>query len=154
LLVLLVIDWQTMLLPDALTLPLLWAGLLLAGGITLSEALRSLFANLYWFSGIRIGVRFRATMFAVVYHRVLRLRNLSGYAVGELVNLSSNDGQRLYDAATLFSFVFITLLLNLCVVVANWWLVGPWALIGSLVYFLVIPLQVGASLSYLIFSPI
>lgn len=30
LLVLLVIDWQTMLLPDALTLPLLWAGLLLA----------------------------------------------------------------------------------------------------------------------------
>lgn len=30
LLVLLVIDWQTMLLPDALTLPLMWAGLLLA----------------------------------------------------------------------------------------------------------------------------
>jgi leader peptidase (prepilin peptidase)/N-methyltransferase len=28
--VLLVIDWQTMLLPDALTLPLMWAGLLLA----------------------------------------------------------------------------------------------------------------------------
>ncbi len=30
LLVLLVIDWQTMLLPDTLTLPLMWAGLLLA----------------------------------------------------------------------------------------------------------------------------
>jgi leader peptidase (prepilin peptidase)/N-methyltransferase len=30
LLVLLVIDWQTMLLPDVLTLPLLWVGLLLA----------------------------------------------------------------------------------------------------------------------------
>jgi len=42
LLVLLVIDWQTMLLPDAMTLPLLWAGLLLASvnatGISLNQA--------------------------------------------------------------------------------------------------------------------
>lgn len=37
LLILSIIDWQTMLLPDALTLPLMWAGLLLAswGGVTL-----------------------------------------------------------------------------------------------------------------------
>jgi hypothetical protein len=35
-------------------------------------------------------------MFVVVYNRVTRLRNLSGYACGELVNMSSNDGQRLF----------------------------------------------------------
>jgi hypothetical protein len=121
-----------------------WAGLLLALGVTLSELLRSAFANNYWFMAICLGTRLRSLMFALVYHRVLRLRNLSGYAVGELVNLCSNDGQRLYDMCTLASFLYIMLVLNVCVLGLAVWLVGPWAIVGSCVYLLVLPLQVRA----------
>ena len=37
-----------------------------------------------------------ATLIGVVYHKAIQLRDLSGYTVGELVNLSSNDGQRMF----------------------------------------------------------
>jgi len=32
----------------------------------------------------------------LVYEKAIKLRDLSGYTVGELVNICSNDGQRLF----------------------------------------------------------
>ena len=33
---------------------------------------------------------------ALVFKKAIKLRDLSGYSVGELINICSNDGQRLY----------------------------------------------------------
>jgi len=44
------------------------------------------------------------------YTKALRLRDLSGYSIGELVNICSNDGQRIFDAGMYFPFVYVATL--------------------------------------------
>jgi leader peptidase (prepilin peptidase)/N-methyltransferase len=74
LLVLLVIDWQTMLLPDALTLPLMWAGLLLASvgatAVTLNHAVWGAAAGYLVLYGLAWGFK--------------RLRGMEGMGGGDL----------------------------------------------------------------------
>jgi leader peptidase (prepilin peptidase)/N-methyltransferase len=69
-----VIDWQTMLLPDALTLPLMWAGLLLASvgatAVTLNHAVWGAAAGYLVLYGLAWGFK--------------RLRGMEGMGGGDL----------------------------------------------------------------------
>eukprot|EP00051_Salpingoeca_urceolata_P018547 m.260888 g.260888 ORF g.260888 m.260888 type:complete len:1419 (-) comp19220_c0_seq3:108-4364(-) len=116
-------------------------GVGLAIGMLLSELMRSVAAHAYWFAAIRVAVKLRSTMYGLVYSKALVLRDLSGYTVGELVNLCSNDGQRMFDATTLVPFVYISAVMTVVVLVLSWLFVGPFALVGCLVFVLMLPLQ-------------
>eukprot|EP00045_Choanoeca_perplexa_P015068 m.182226 g.182226 ORF g.182226 m.182226 type:complete len:1453 (+) comp16881_c0_seq1:165-4523(+) len=116
-------------------------GVFLALGMALSEALRSIFAHQYWVLAATLGTNLRTMMYGVVYHKAIQLRDLSGYTVGELVNLSSNDGQRMFDSATLIFFIGTSLLMTIIVVIVTTLFVGPFAILGCGIYILFIPLQ-------------
>ncbi|EDQ90078.1 uncharacterized protein MONBRDRAFT_82, partial [Monosiga brevicollis MX1] len=116
-------------------------GVFLAIGYVICEALRSLFAHQYWCVQTTIGTGLRSMMYGAVYHKAIQLRDLSGYSVGELVNLSSSDGQRLFDASTMTCFIGTSLLMTIVVVVVTSLYVGPFAILGCSIYVFMIPLQ-------------
>ena len=76
-----------------------------------------------------------------MYEKVLCLRDLGQYSVGELVNICSNDSQRVFDAATFSAFIYVSLMTGLGVMVASALVLGPAAIVGCAVFFLVIPIQ-------------
>ncbi|EDQ86995.1 uncharacterized protein MONBRDRAFT_10377, partial [Monosiga brevicollis MX1] len=77
-----------------------------------------------------------------VYRKSLRLRDLGRYSVGELVNICSNDSQRVHDAAVFSAFIYIALVTGLAVMVSSSLVLGPAALARVFVFFLMIPIQV------------
>lgn len=117
-------------------------GIFLALGMIVSDSLRSIFAHQYWQKAQGLGSDMRTLMYAVVYRKAIELRDLSGYSVGELSNLCSNDGQRFYDACTNVMFMYSTIIMVVVVIVATTLMVGYFALLGCGVYLLFIPLQV------------
>ncbi len=78
----------------------------------------------------------------MVYKKAVSVRDLSGYTVGELVNLSSNDSQRVHDAGVFLMFVYATLLSTAVVLGLGIWLIGPSVIAGCFSFFLVFPIQV------------
>lgn len=117
-------------------------GIFLALGMAGSEAMRSAFAHQYWMFATTVGTNLRSLMYAVVYRKAIELRDLSGYSVGELSNLCSNDGQRFYDAATFAFFIYTSAIMTIVVVVTSALFIGPYAILGCGIYILFLPLQV------------
>ncbi|XP_026681209.1 multidrug resistance-associated protein 9-like [Diaphorina citri] len=89
--------------------------------------------------------RLRAACMGLLYKKVIRLNSLGNKSVGELINLFSNDSQRIYDM-TLFAPLIaggpLTLLLGGYYI---YWLLSPWALSGILVFIIFYPVQYGLS---------
>ena len=109
-------------------------GIFLAFGMMCSDTCRSVLAHQYWHSGSKLGSNLRSLMYSVVYRKAIELRDLSGYTVGELTNLCSNDGQRFYDACTDSFFIYSSFLMTIVVVITSSIMIGPYALVGCAVY--------------------
>ena len=126
------------------TEPSVGYGIALVVGMFLSEFFRSLFVNQYWFLTARISTQFRSIIFALVYSKAVRLRDLCGYSVGELVNICTNDGQRVFDAGSYSSFVYVAVITTIAASVITSLVLSPAALLGCLIFLLTFPLQVRA----------
>lgn len=94
------------------------------------ESSRAIFFSLMFTVNMRTGVRVRAGMLLAVFKKVLRMRSISLSSVGEVVNLCSSDGDRLFEAMYLGPMVvggpFIFLVGSTYVTAV----VGPVALAG------------------------
>jgi hypothetical protein len=77
-----------------------------------------------------------------VFAKAVNIRDLCGYTVGELVNISTADSSRLADAVLFASFFYGSIIAVICVTGLTWWLIGPAALVGIFCFLLVFPLQV------------
>ena len=122
--------------------PSIGYGLALVVGMFLSEFFRSLFVNQYWFLSVRVSTRFRSIIFSLVYSKAVRLRDLCGYSVGELVNICTNDGQRVYDAGGFSSFIYVAIMTTISVMIMTSFILSPAALLGCLVFLMMFPAQV------------
>ncbi|KAI5754630.1 hypothetical protein M8J77_010162 [Diaphorina citri] len=113
--------------------------------LILSEILRIVFVTWVWAMNYRTATRLRAACMGLLYKKVIRLNSLGNKSVGELINLFSNDSQRIYDM-TLFAPLIaggpLTLLLGGYYI---YWLLSPWALSGILVFIIFYPVQYGLS---------
>eukprot|EP00056_Hartaetosiga_gracilis_P007440 m.108366 g.108366 ORF g.108366 m.108366 type:complete len:1405 (-) comp12705_c0_seq1:157-4371(-) len=117
-------------------------GVGLAIGLFLSDALRSACIQNYWFYCLKYAVRMRAIVFALVYRKSLELRDLGGYSVGELVNVTTNDSQRVFEAGLYSIFIVVAGISGVTVMVITSLLLGPAAIAGLAVFFLMIPIQI------------
>ena len=68
--------------------------------------------------------------------------------VGELVNICSNDGQRIADATMFFLFFYIALITTIGTTVYSVYLIGPAAIAGIAVFLTMFPLQVIGCFSF------
>uniref|UniRef100_W5NE66 ATP-binding cassette sub-family C member 5 n=3 Tax=Lepisosteus oculatus TaxID=7918 RepID=W5NE66_LEPOC len=125
--------------------PRLLHGLSLVGGIFLMELTRSWSFALMWAVNYRTATRLRGAALTLAFQKILRLRSTKDTSVGELVNMCSGDGQRLYEAAVtgcLLAGGPVVAALGLSYTAA---FLGPTALLGSAVFILFYPSMMVAS---------
>ncbi|XP_063809426.1 ATP-binding cassette sub-family C member 5-like isoform X1 [Pseudophryne corroboree] len=120
-------------------------GLLLAFGIFAAELVRSWSFALSWAMNYRTGIRLKGAVLGLAFKKILKLKESKDITTGELVNMCSSDGQRLYEAASIGCMLaagpFIALLGMLYTV----FYLGPTALIGSAAFIVFYSLMMLAS---------
>mmetsp|Transcript_31 Transcript_31/g.111 ORF Transcript_31/g.111 Transcript_31/m.111 type:complete len:1480 (+) Transcript_31:320-4759(+) len=104
------------------------------------EVFRSVFINQHWAIAGVTGVNVRSAAASLLFQKTTRLRN-SGNAAGQLLNMMSNDVERLRDAATYGIFIIMTPITLLTIVGLGLWVLGPSILAGMVVLILSVPLQ-------------
>ncbi|GJP86641.1 hypothetical protein CLOP_g16639 [Closterium sp. NIES-67] len=124
--------------------PAAWRAALLVVGMALTSVLQSVCMHHCFTRSQKAGMRVRACVCTVVYHKALRMKQVAlGEATsGRMLNLITNDTQKLLDAITYFHYVWLavldlTVICALVIVEA-----GVAALGGVAVVFLIQPLIV------------
>ncbi|XP_032080907.1 multidrug resistance-associated protein 5 isoform X2 [Thamnophis elegans] len=125
--------------------PNLRYSLLLVLGLLITEVVRSWSLALTWALNYRTGVRLRGAILTMVFKKILRLKNIKEKSLGELINMCSNDGQRMFEAAAVGSLLAggpIIAILGMVYIVV---ILGPTGFLGSAVFILFYPAMMFAS---------
>ncbi|XP_045054550.2 ATP-binding cassette sub-family C member 5 isoform X2 [Desmodus rotundus] len=113
--------------------------LLLVLGLLLTEIVRSWSLALTWAMNYRTGVRLRGAILTMAFKKILKLKNIKEKSVGELVNLCSNDGQRMFEAAAVGSLLAGGPIVAILGMIYNVIILGPTGFLGSAVFILFYP---------------
>ncbi|XP_054985696.1 ATP-binding cassette sub-family C member 5 isoform X2 [Sorex araneus] len=119
--------------------------LLLVLGLLLTEIVRSWSLALTWALNYRTGVRLRGAILTMAFKKILKLKNIKEKSVGELINLCSNDGQRMFEAAAVGSLLAGGPVVAILGMVYNVIILGPTGFLGSAVFILFYPAMMFAS---------
>ncbi|KAL3847029.1 hypothetical protein ACJMK2_017965 [Sinanodonta woodiana] len=97
--------------------------------LSLMEVFRTLCLASSWFINYTMGVRIRGAALGLLYKKIINLRGLQEKTVGQVVNLLSNDGLRIFEAASIASQLIATPILLVYGLIYMIYLIGPWALV-------------------------
>ncbi|XP_057203387.1 multidrug resistance-associated protein 5 [Triplophysa rosa] len=120
-------------------------GLLLVLGLLTTELIRSWSLALTWALNYRTGTRMRGAILTMAFHKILRLRSLRDKSMGELINMCSSDGQRMFEAASVGSLLAGGPLVAVLGMGYNLYVLGPTSLLGSAVFILFYPTMMFSS---------
>ncbi|XP_076590730.1 ATP-binding cassette sub-family C member 5 isoform X5 [Chaetodon auriga] len=120
-------------------------GLLLVLGLLTTELIRSWSLALTWALNYRTGSRLRGAVLSLAFHKILKLRSIRDKSVGQLVNMCSSDGQRMFEAAAVGSLLAGGPLVAVLGVAYNLFILGPTSLLGSAVFILFYPTMMFSS---------
>ncbi|KAI5098386.1 multidrug resistance-associated protein 5 isoform X1, partial [Silurus meridionalis] len=120
-------------------------GLLLVLGMLGTELLRSWSLALTWALNYRTGTRLRGAILTMAFHKILHLRSLREKSFGELINMCSSDGQRMFEAAAMGSLLAGGPLVAVLGMAYNLSVLGPTSLLGSAVFILFYPTMMVSS---------
>uniref|UniRef100_A0A673MCM1 ATP-binding cassette sub-family C member 5 n=1 Tax=Sinocyclocheilus rhinocerous TaxID=307959 RepID=A0A673MCM1_9TELE len=120
-------------------------GLLLVLGLLATELIRSWSLALTWALNYRTGTRLRGAILTMAFHKILRLRSLREKSMGELINMCSSDGQRMFEAAAMGSLLAGGPLVAVLGMAYNLSVLGPTSLLGSAVFILFYPTMMFSS---------
>nr|XP_020450128.1 multidrug resistance-associated protein 5-like isoform X2 [Monopterus albus] len=123
----------------------MYYGLCLVAGIFLIELMRSWSLMLMWALNFRTAARLRGAALTFAFHKILRLRSTKDISPGELINMCSSDGQRLYDAVSLGSLLAGGPLVGILGLSYTAYFLGPSALLGSAIFIIIYPVMMLAS---------
>ncbi|XP_033638055.1 multidrug resistance-associated protein 5-like [Asterias rubens] len=104
---------------------LMWVGILI--GLNLC---RILLDTVHWSLNLQTATRARSGILAMVFQRVAKLRSLQERSVGEIVNICSNDSQRIFDAIVFVNFLFFSIFLLSAILGYGYYVAGWPALVG------------------------
>ncbi|XP_067362281.1 multidrug resistance-associated protein 5 isoform X1 [Channa argus] len=114
-------------------------GLLLVLGLLTTELIRSWSLALTWALNYRTGTRLRGAILSLAFNKILRLRSIRDKSMGQLLNMCSSDGQRMFEAAAVGSLLAGGPLVAVLGVAYNLFVLGPTSLLGSAVFILFYP---------------
>ncbi|XP_041799450.1 multidrug resistance-associated protein 5 [Chelmon rostratus] len=120
-------------------------GLSLVAGIFLMELMRSWSLALMWAVNYRTAARLRGAALTFAFNKILRLRSTKDIGPGELINICSSDGQRLYEAVSMGCLLAGGPLVGMLGVSYTAYFLGPTALLGSAIFILFYPTMMLAS---------
>ncbi|KAL3847028.1 hypothetical protein ACJMK2_017964 [Sinanodonta woodiana] len=104
-------------------------GVTLVLTLSLMEVCRTIFVGCSWFMNYTTGVRIKGAASSLLFKKILKLRGLKDKTVGQVVNLLSNDGSRIFEAASIASQLIAAPILLLYGLVYMFYLIGPFALV-------------------------
>ncbi|XP_077465441.1 ATP-binding cassette sub-family C member 5 [Stigmatopora argus] len=120
-------------------------GLSLVGGIFAMELIRSWSLALMWAVNYRTATRLRGAALTFAFNRILRLRSTKDISPGELINICSSDGQRLYEAVSVGCLLAGGPLVGILGLTYTTYFLGPTALLGSAIFIIFYPTMMLAS---------
>ncbi|OCT95309.1 multidrug resistance-associated protein 5 [Xenopus laevis] len=120
-------------------------GLILVSGIFAAELVRSWSFALHWAMNYRTGVRLKGAVLALAFKKMLRLKQSKDITTGELVNMCSSDGQRLFEVASVGCMLAASPVIGIMGLVYTALFLGPSALLGSAVFIIFYPFMMLAS---------
>uniref|UniRef100_A0A673JB92 Multidrug resistance-associated protein 5-like n=1 Tax=Sinocyclocheilus rhinocerous TaxID=307959 RepID=A0A673JB92_9TELE len=120
-------------------------GLALVGGVFLMELTRSWSLAFMWAVSYRTAARLRGAALTFAFQKILRLRSTKDISTGELVNICSSDGQRLYEAVSVGCLLAGGPLVGILGLSYTIYFLGPTALVGSAIFVIFYPTMMLAS---------
>ncbi|XP_026106150.1 multidrug resistance-associated protein 5 [Carassius auratus] len=120
-------------------------GLALVAGIFLMELTRSWSLAFMWAVNYRTAARLRGAALTFAFQKILRLRSTKDISTGELVNICSSDGQRLYEAVSVGCLLAGGPLVGILGLSYTVYFFGPTALVGSAIFVIFYPTMMLAS---------
>ncbi|XP_035017168.1 ATP-binding cassette sub-family C member 5 isoform X1 [Hippoglossus stenolepis] len=120
-------------------------GLSLVAGIFLMELIRSWLLALMWAVNYRTAARLRGAALTFAFHKILRLRSTKDVGPGELINICSADGQRLYEAVSVGCLLAGGPIVGILGLSYTAYFLGPTALVGSAIFIFFYPAMMLAS---------
>ncbi|KAM4627335.1 ATP-binding cassette sub-family C member 5 [Polymixia lowei] len=120
-------------------------GLLLVLGLLTTELIRSWSLALTWALNYRTGTRLRGAILTMAFQKILKLRSVRDKTMGQLVNMCSSDGQRMFEAAAVGSLLAGGPLVAVLGMAYNLLILGPTSLLGSAVFILFYPTMMFSS---------
>ncbi|XP_044057052.1 ATP-binding cassette sub-family C member 12 isoform X2 [Siniperca chuatsi] len=116
-------------------------GVGLAFALFTSEFCKAILISLLWAINLRTAVRLKGAFSSVAFQKVISLRVHSGISVGELINVLTNDGHRIFEAVLFGSFILSTPVLFFVCIIYACYILGYTALTGVCTYIIFIPIQ-------------
>ncbi|XP_043937883.1 ATP-binding cassette sub-family C member 12 [Protopterus annectens] len=116
-------------------------GVGLSIALFITEASKSFFFALAWAINYRTATRLKAAISTVAFEKLVSMKTLTHITVGEVMNLLSNDGHRLFEAAIFCPIALGAPVLLLVCTIYSCVILGPTAIIGVAIYFLFLPVQ-------------
>ncbi|XP_054648189.1 ATP-binding cassette sub-family C member 5 isoform X1 [Dunckerocampus dactyliophorus] len=120
-------------------------GLCLVAGIFAMELMRSWSLALMWAVSYRTAARLRGAALTFAFNKILRLRNTKDISPGELINICSNDGQRLFEAVSFGCLLAGGPLVGILGLSYTTYFLGFTALLGSAIFVIFYPAMMLAS---------
>ncbi|KAM4554976.1 ATP-binding cassette sub-family C member 5 isoform 1-T1 [Odontesthes bonariensis] len=120
-------------------------GLSLVAGIFLTELMRSWSLALMWAVNYRTAARLRGAALTFAFQKILRLRSTKDISPGELINICSSDGQRLYEAVSVSCLLAGGPLVGILGLSYTAVFLGPTAMLGSAIFIIFYPTMMLAS---------
>uniref|UniRef100_A0A8D0HD12 ATP-binding cassette sub-family C member 12 n=1 Tax=Sphenodon punctatus TaxID=8508 RepID=A0A8D0HD12_SPHPU len=116
-------------------------GIGLCIALFLTEFSKVVLWSLAWAINYRTAIRLKVAVATVAFENLLAFKTLTHISVGEVINLLSNDGYRLFEAALFCPLpITVPVLMIVCSIYASL-ILGPTALTGMFLYIVFIPLQ-------------
>ncbi|XP_041047617.1 ATP-binding cassette sub-family C member 12 [Carcharodon carcharias] len=106
-----------------------------------TELLKTLFFSATWAINYQTGIRLKGAISTLAFVKLVHLKDLNNISIGEVVNLLSNDGHRLFEAALFCPFIFGTPVLLISCTIYSYIILGPTSLLGVVAYILLLPVQ-------------
>ncbi|CAG7731096.1 unnamed protein product [Allacma fusca] len=120
-----------------------YVGYVSAFGVFISAAMYTFTHHPYFFGVCHIGMQVRVSCCSLVYRKALKLSqaSLRHTAIGQMVNLLSNDVNRFDESAVFLHYLWIGPVQTLIITGILWMYYGPSCLIGLVILVLFVPLQ-------------
>uniref|UniRef100_A0A674DT44 ATP binding cassette subfamily C member 12 n=1 Tax=Salmo trutta TaxID=8032 RepID=A0A674DT44_SALTR len=116
-------------------------GVGLCVALFISEFSKAFFASLLWAVNLRTAIRVKSSFSIIAFQKIISLRSISNISVGEMINVLTSDGYRMFEAVLFGTFLLcIPVLLTVCIIYACY-ILGYTALVGVSVYLVFIPIQ-------------
>ncbi|XP_012144503.1 ATP-binding cassette sub-family C member 5 isoform X3 [Megachile rotundata] len=119
----------------------IWTGIKWASLLTCCDLLRIVFFTWTWNTNIRTALRLKSACTTLLYKKIIRLNSLGNKSTGELINLFTNDSQRLFDVIIYGPMIISGPIIVTCGVIYILWVLSPWALFGTMAFLLFYPCQ-------------